>query len=292
MSKTYIIAGGDLRFCALAKQLSDNNRVYAVGFDADTFASSAVMHCSAVSDIPECADYLVLPLPVSNDGIYLNTPFDCHKIPLYELTSAVKKDGIVFGGRFTPDVSKVFTDAGIETVDYLKREELSVLNARATAEGAVKIAIEEQPVTIAGEKILILGMGRIAKSLINILGGFGAEITVAARKYSDLAWGEIYGCKPLHISELSQSNCLPQFDLIFNTIPATVLDHELLSRCRKDCLLIDLASKPGGIDFDAAGELGLRVIWALSLPGKTAPVSSGQIIAAAIENILNERGRA
>ena len=51
----------------------------------------------------------------------------------------------------------------------------------------------------------------------------------------------------------------------------------------------DLASKPGGVDFDTAGKLGLKVVWALSLPGKIAPVTSGEIIACTILNILKER---
>ena len=52
--------------------------------------------------------------------------------------------------------------------------------------------------------------------------------------------------------------------------------------------MIDLASKPGGIDFSAAAMLNLKVIWALSLPGKVAPVTSGEIIKTAIFNIINE----
>ena len=31
-----------------------------------------------------------------------------------------------------------------------------------------------------------------------------------------------------------------------------ILDDEILAKVKKDALIIDLASKPGGIDFDAA----------------------------------------
>ena len=61
-------------------------------------------------------------------------------------------------------------------------------------------------------------------------------------------------------------------------------------RIRKDCLVIDLASKPGGVDFKAASELGVKVVWALGLPGKVAPISAGRIIADTVMNILSERG--
>ena len=52
----------------------------------------------------------------------------------------------------------------------------------------------------------------------------------------------------------------------------------LLEQLQPECLIIDLASRPGGVDFEAAGELGLKTIWALSLPGKVAPITAGGII--------------
>ena len=79
-----------------------------------------------------------------------------------------------------------------------------------------------------------------------------------------------------------------KFDIIFNTIPALVLNRNELIKIRNDALVIDLASKPGGVDFDAAKELGIRVIWALSLPGRVAPVTAGIIIKDTIINMMRE----
>ena len=42
--------------------------------------------------------------------------------------------------------------------------------------------------------------------------------------------------------------------------------------------------------FVAYQELGRKVIWALGLPGKTSPVTAGEIIAETIDNMLTERG--
>lgn len=289
MPDIYIIAGGDMRFAALAEQLAEDNRVFATGFDKSAFSSDKVTVIDNIGLMPCKGDHLILPLPVSNDGITLNTPFYKETIPLSGLTGLVKDGGTVFGGRVSPEVREIFRESGIEIIDYFEREELSVLNALATAEGALQIALEEQPTIISGEKILILGMGRIAKTLIRILSGFGADITVAARKYSDLAWAEVFGCGSCHIGSLKDSPALSGAGLIFNTVPELILDETALEHCSKSALIIDLASKPGGMDFEAAGRLGLRAVWALSLPGKTAPVSSGRIIGKAIENILKER---
>ena len=55
---------------------------------------------------------------------------------------------------------------------------------------------------------------------------------------------------------------------------------------RKNALIVDLASSPGGVDVGAAEKYGIRYISALSLPGRVAPDSAGEIIAETIKNIL------
>lgn len=161
-------------------------------------------------------------------------------------------------------------------------------NAVPTAEGAIEIAIAETPFTIHGSKSLVLGYGKIGKILSKDLYALGAQTYVEARKYADLAMIEGHGYEPLPLDNLKDH--IHEFDIIFNTIPSLILDDEILTKVKKDALIIDLASKPGGIDFDAAKAYGLKVIWALSLPGKIAPVSSGAIIKDTIMNIIKELG--
>jgi len=289
MSEIYIVAGGDMRFPALAEQLSEKYTVYTVGMDKQKISCEKAIFAESLEDIPCPADCLILPLPVSSDGKTLNAPFSEKAVPLSQLADIVKDNGKVMGGMITPEVKEIFSVRGIEVTDYFKREELAVSNALATAEGALQIALEEQPTIISGSSILITGMGRISKALIRILSGFGAEITVCARKYSDLAWAQIYGCKTVMLSKLVESDALKKADIIFNTVPHIILTEPVLKECSRKCLIIDLASKPGGLDIQSAVQLGLRIIWALSLPGKCAPVSSGRMIAQAIENILSEQ---
>ena len=113
-------------------------------------------------------------------------------------------------------------------------------------------------------------------------------MTVSARRYGDLAWASVWGYACLHTGRLSGH--LEGFDLIFNTVPAPLFDASLLRQLREDCFLLDLASAPGGVDFAAAQELGVKVIWALALPGKAAPVTAGRIVRDAIYHILTEEG--
>lgn len=288
MNKTFFVAGGDLRQIYAAEKLAKNFSVYVTGFDRNIIIPENINIIDTTSSMPERADYLLLPMSVSTDGITLNAPYCKSSIPISQLTSTIKENGIVFGGKIEYDIKNIFTASNLEVSDYLNREEFSVLNAIPTAEGAIQIAFEELATTIYGSEVLVMGFGRISKILIKNLNSLGANVTVTARKYSDLAWAEINGCKTIHISNLDKS--VNSFNIIFNTIPCVILNDIILKRIRKDCLVIDLASKPGGVDFKAASELGVKVVWALGLPGKVAPISAGRIIADTVMNILSERG--
>ena len=113
-----------------------------------------------------------------------------------------------------------------------------------------------------------------------------ADVTVAARKASALSWCDANGYRTKRLDEID--DIASEFDVIFNTVPALVIYKHTLMKLKKDCLIIDLASAPGGIDFNAAEELNLNVIWALSLPGKVAPSTAGGIIKNTVLNMIEE----
>ena len=121
-----------------------------------------------------------------------------------------------------------------------------------------------------------------------MLSGIGAHVTAAARGHDALAWIDTYGYSGIHIDALSK--CAHEFDVIFNTVPHKLITAEVLSTVKKDVLIIDLASRPGGVDMATAQELGVKTIWALSLPGKVAPITAGNIIMQAVLNVCAELG--
>ena len=65
-----------------------------------------------------------------------------------------------------------------------------------------------------------------------------------------------------------------------------ILTKDRLLKLKKECLVIDLASYPGGVDFEAAKELGINFEWALGLPGKVAPITAAEHIYKAIKEVL------
>jgi dipicolinate synthase subunit A len=148
--------------------------------------------------------------------------------------------------------------------------------------------MEELPITLHGAQCLIIGFGRIGKVLAGSLAGLGAHVTVSARKAEDFAWIEASGYRKTDTRRLKEN--LSQYDIVFNTVPSLILSRPLLELLKPGCLCVDLASKPGGVDFAAAADLGVNCIWALSLPGKVAPHTSGDIIRSTFRSILEERG--
>ena len=284
MFKVISVIGGDLRQLAAAQLMrKDGFSVVLYGFEeADKHG------IKDTDDIKTalCADAVILPVPVSFDGSYINMPFSKKKLSIDALLENLNPASVVFGGQLKPELIKELENRGIKYCDYLKREELAIRNAIPTAEGAIELAIAETPITIHGSRCLVTGYGRIGKILSKMLCGLGARVSVEARKYADLAMIEGHGCQAMSLKELSHH--VHEFDIIFNTVPAVLFDAELLKRVRKNTLIIDLASRPGGVDFEAAAKMGNKVSWALSLPGKVAPITSGAIIKDTIINVIRE----
>lgn len=282
------VVGGDMRQAKLAALLAeDGHTVHTYALERVEEPDPAPIMEDSLKDAV-LADCVVLPLPAAGEPGRLNAPLSERKPLLLEVLDHLRPGQVVCAGKVDAALKALAAERELKLFDYFAREELAVANAVPTAEGAVQIAMEELPITLHGARVLVLGFGRLGKLTAHRFASLGAKVTIAARKYADLAWGEAYGYSAEHIGRLDGWLC--GYDLVVNTVPVKVLDGGRLADLRPGCLVIDLASKPGGVDMDAAAQLGVKVIWALSLPGKVAPVTSGKIIRDTIYNILNELG--
>lgn len=288
MTDKIAVIGGDLRIIKLAESLSDDGIeifTYALEKATELKDKENIHFCESIKKAVDNSEIVIGPIPFSSNGKDLNAPFSDKVISIRELMSKLNAK-ILIAGSFSPEVYEMVNDEYIEIIDLMKREELAVLNTIATAEGTIEIAISNTNKIIHGSEVLILGFGRIGKVLARKLAGLSAKVTCAARKDEDLAWIRAYGHNGTNINTIGEN--LEKFDIIINTVPHMILTEERLNHVKKDTFLIDLASNPGGIDKIAAKKRNLKLIWALSLPGKVAPITSAEFIKDTIYNVLKE----
>ena len=288
MIKKISIIGGDLRIVKLAEMLAkDEFELYTYAIDkAESLKKiKNIIQCDTIEETIKNGDIIVGSIPLSSNNLEVNTPFSDKTVSLQELAEKIKGKTFI-AGNIKKDFLNLAKDSNTKIIDLLDREELVVLNTISTAEGAIQIAMEETTRTIHESNVLVLGFGRVGKILANMLKGIGANVFCEARKNVDLAWIKAYGYEPIRLNELE--NSLGKFNIIINTIPSIILEEKQLEKVNKDCLIIDLASNPGGIDRNSAKKLGIKTIWALSLPGKVAPLTSAEFIKDTIYNILKQ----
>lgn len=244
--KTFAVVGGDLRQAHVANRLAAQGKtVYAMLLETNSALEKSLVCAEDPEDVlPQC-DVIIFPLPMSTDERHVNAPFSKQKVRVCDCLSGLKPGACVLGGKVSPAMRALAESCGVTIIDYFEREELCVKNAVITAEGAASIAMEELPISLFGSRCMITGHGRISKALMRILRGMGADVTVAARKHGDLAEIEAEGCRAVHIATLAEH--VRGMDVLFNTVPARILTAGILEKLGPDTLLIDLASKPGGV---------------------------------------------
>jgi dipicolinate synthase subunit A len=280
--------GGDMRQAKLAELLAaDGHTVSSFALDKIRL-EGGVKQTDLVKEAVEEAGCVILPLPVTSREGMLNAPLSGGLHTTREILSVLRPDQTICAGRIDTSTREMADTMGITMIDYLEREELAVSNAVAAAEGAIQLIMEETPITVCHANCLVIGFGRIGKLLCHRLRGLGANVTATARNFADLAWIRAYGYEAEQTGNVD--TLLPKYDVVINTVPARVLGENRLRKLKQGCLCLDLASKPGGMDFTAASKLGIKAVWALSLPGEVAPVTSGAIIRDTIYNILGEKG--
>ena len=276
------VIGGDYRMLSCAKALSE------IGYTVSVFGyedyDGDINNINTLSECIKCADVLILPIPYTDSNGNIRSAYTRQRITPTELIETCGSNKTILGGCLDEAFVNECAKRDITAVDYYKREELKVLNAIPTAEGAIAIAILETCITLHSCKCAVLSFGCVGRATARALHGLGADVTVIARSATALSKAESLGYNISHISEISDT--LVGKRLIFNAIPQVIITKDVLCKLDKDAIIIDLASKPGGVDLKSADEYGIRVISALSLPSKYAPVTAGRYLAKTVDHIL------
>ena len=280
MKKRILAAGGDLRQLRCAAALDDMPGFSAevCGFDRERIPEELRY---LAEDSGEKYSCLLLPVNTSGRDGKVNYPCSVGNTEAEKLHERLTSDAIIITGGDKRQTASAFP--GHLVISYTEREDFCLRNAVLTAEGAVQLALEELDEALCGLPVNIIGAGRIGMALCKILTGFGAGVSIWSRSAEGAAKAFSAG------AVLSEPTAAHR--LVFNTAPAPVLTAEVLEGLGRGTLLIDLASAPGGTDFEAAEKLGIRALHAPGLPGKTAPVTAGEILAGVVRDILEEVNR-
>lgn len=263
------------------------------------------MLCSRGQTVTFCDSWLdggydAILLPVAKTADYLE-----------RIADKLQAGEYVFGCNFPAEIVEYKRRQGIFFIEYMKEEGAAYTNAAATAEGAVVEAVLAGDEVLFGKEMLVMGYGRCGQILAQRLQALGGQVTVYDKDREKLAMAQSFGLKAVcadgprqhavsgkqHPGRINSKadraeqrleTFWGQFAYIFNTIPALVLDAGRLSQVRRDVVLIDIASKPGGIDYGYCERNCLAAKLCGGLPAKYAPKSAAELLLHVIEANLKE----
>ncbi len=266
----FAIVGGDKRTAHMATLLAKRGYNVIRFGTAENPIDNKIYTASTFQEAITNAPVIVCGIPFQKDG-YLYFEKQLSPIPLTELQRMLRKHHTVFGGVIPEDFRTVCESRTISCFDFLQAEPLTIMNAVATAEGAILEALLHKDTQLHLSKTLVLGYGRCAKVLADKLKGLSAQVTVCSEQAQELAYASSLGFRTLPLLELPKK--INHFEYIFNTIPTMVLTRPCLEKMRQDSLIIDIASNRVGVDYEAADSLQRTALFCPGLPGKYACLS-------------------
>ena len=267
--KKYLFVSGDARQGFAAEHIKNCGNQVAV-----------VSTYTQLRTLIKWADAIVLPLPVSRDRVHLNSLPENGLITLEELFFLFEEGMMVYAGMPSYDFCKRAENKGVKLYDYYKDESLAIFNSVSTAEGVIYELIGAGKINIQGSRIAVFGYGKAGTAVARRLLALGADVSVFARSEKALTQAECDGCKVVSLYKIDNADT--GFDFVVNTIPDVVIGEEFIKKLPAHCFMLEIASAPYGIDFDAAKKYGIEFKVAPSLPGRISPESAGKAIARAI----------
>ncbi|CAH1193454.1 Dipicolinate synthase subunit A [Paenibacillus auburnensis] len=283
-----VFLGGDARQLEVIRKCVEMDAtVSAAGFEKWEAPSPGVNLAQLSPELLGSADVLVLPTVGCDEEGNINALFSTGRLQLLdEHAAALPQGSTVYTGMAKNYLRSLCAKYSLKLVELLNRDDVAIYNSIPTAEGALVMAIQNTDFTIHGSVSMVLGMGRTGFTMARALQGLGSTVKVGVRKQDHFARAEEMGWKPFMTGELLQQ--VTDTDLIFNTIPNMIITAQVLSRIPKHCVIIDLASAPGGCDFRYAEKRGIKAMLAPGLPGIVAPKSAGMIMGSALVQSISE----
>lgn len=282
--KIAVLGGDDRELILVAELVKKGATVVVAGFPKDKISHGAFV-VNSVEEACKDTEVLILPLPGTNEKGVIRAVYADQELQLTEKAIAgVARNALIIIGSARKYLKDWAVKYGLTLMEIVEMDEIAILNSIPTAEGALQIAMEETSSTIHGSKTCVIGFGRVGITMARTLKALGSDVTVVARHPGQLARAYEMGCIRAGYEDLHE--IMNHTNIVFNTVPSMVLDSSILKYANPEVLIVDLATQPGGTDFEAANNFGLKAILAPGLPGKVAPVFAGKILADVIPRLL------
>jgi dipicolinate synthase subunit A len=284
--KIAVLGGDDRELTLVPRLVALGAKVKVAGFPPLPELSGAMVVTSLEEAVSEI-DAVILPMPGTDQHGNIRAIYADEKLVLTEgILKQIPMGTPVILGVAKSYLKELANKYKMKLLEIAEIDEVAILNAIPTAEGAIQLAMEQSDFTIHNSSAFVIGFGRVGFTMARVLTALGALVTIVVRKKADAARGFELGYQVCGYQQMPDE--IQKADLIFNTVPALVLPKDILAKVNKRALIIDLASQPGGTDFPAAEKLGIKAILAPGLPGKVAPKTAGEILAKVIPGMILE----
>ena len=272
--QTLAIVGGDRREQEIARLAAATGaEVRAYGFPWPDEGIPNVVRSPSPAAALANANIALFPIPGMSSAGALFAPSAPHPIvPDRAMLCGLRAPAHIILGWANEALKEHCQALAITLHEYEWDVELMLLRTPAIVEGLLKTIIENTQITIHKSRVCVVGQGTIGFHVARTMIALGAHTHVAARNPVQRAAAHAAGAQSHTLSELPA--LAAGIDTIISTVPSQIVGRAVLERLPARALLVDLAAPPGGIDREAAQELGLKFIWARGL-GSRAPVTVG-----------------
>lgn len=235
------------------------------------FLMESGYHVILAETSPEL-DLISVSSKENHNKILVLLPIPASSFLLEQLRESLTPQHIVLGGNLPEDFTSFCNNQKIAYIDYFKYPAIATENAVATAEGAICEAIQASEFNLHQSQVLVIGFGKCGEILADKLAGLKCQVSISTRDTMAKARAKAYGYQLLNTPSYSH------FDILFNTAPALVIDPTVIDQLKPDSIIIDIASKPGGTDFNYCAQKGITAKLCSGIPGKYSPKTSAQIL--------------
>ncbi len=265
----FAVLAGDGREAEAARHLTE--RGHKVAAFGTVLPVDAPLRVASLEEALHNADFILGPALGTVDGGHALYGLHGRLVLPEDLPSLLQPPIPWIMGRVDGWLAEVLAASDGVAWEYGRDEGYRMSNAILTAEAAIAEGSRRAGCSVWGSRALVLGAGRCGQAIAERLTLLGANTIVASQPAiaGGIALADI-ACEASRV------------DLVFNTIPARVIERDFLAQLHDAAVVVDIASEPGGTDFGAARALGKTAVLLPGLPGRMFPRSAGCLIAEAV----------